>query len=46
MAVAYVSDRKLAKTLKISAGAAISGWGQNADLDSNYLTRSEVRALA
>jgi len=37
--------RKLTKTLNISAGAAISGWGQSAQVDVGYLDRSEVSSL-
>lgn len=35
--------RKLAKSLEITAGAAISGWDQSAKVDASYLNRSEVR---
>ncbi|RAL08229.1 uncharacterized protein BO97DRAFT_408450 [Aspergillus homomorphus CBS 101889] len=40
-----VSDyKKLAQSLEISAGAAISGWGQSAKIDASYLNRAEFEA--
>lgn len=36
------TSRKLAQSLDITAGAAISGWGQDGRVDSKYLNRSEV----
>lgn len=36
------TSRKLAQSLEISAGAAISGYGQEGKVDSSYLNRSEV----
>ncbi|QVM11908.1 hypothetical protein D8B26_006547 [Coccidioides posadasii str. Silveira] len=34
---------KLVQSLDISAGAAVSGWGQSAKVDAKYLDRTEVR---
>jgi hypothetical protein len=35
--------RELAKSLEITAGAAISGWDQSAKVDASYLDRSKVK---
>ncbi|KAF2135584.1 uncharacterized protein K452DRAFT_322970 [Aplosporella prunicola CBS 121167] len=41
----YVSDyRKLAESLKVSAGAAVSGWGQSGKVDVSVLDQSEVES--
>ncbi|KMU84858.1 LOW QUALITY PROTEIN: hypothetical protein CIHG_02642 [Coccidioides immitis H538.4] len=37
------SYEKLVQSLDISAGAAVSGWGQSAKVDAKYLDRTEVR---
>jgi hypothetical protein len=34
--------RKIAKSMRISAGAAVSGWGQEANVNVDILNRSEV----
>ena len=34
--------RKIAKSMKISAGAAVSGWGQSGNVNVSILDRSEV----
>ncbi|OQE46824.1 hypothetical protein PENCOP_c001G05888 [Penicillium coprophilum] len=36
--------KKLAQSLEITAGAAISGWGQEGKVDSSYLNRSEYES--
>ncbi|KAE8332435.1 hypothetical protein BDV39DRAFT_200057 [Aspergillus sergii] len=36
--------KKLAQSLDITAGAAISGWGQKANVDASYLNRSEFES--
>jgi hypothetical protein len=38
--------RKLVQSLELSAGAAISGWGQSSHVDAGYLDRTEVRMRA
>ncbi|GKZ55827.1 hypothetical protein AnigIFM49718_000993 [Aspergillus niger] len=35
---------QLAKSLEITAGAAISGWGQSVNVDASYLNRSEFES--
>ncbi|KAH3159516.1 hypothetical protein KXV34_001635 [Aspergillus fumigatus] len=35
---------ELAKSLEITAGAAISGWGQSAQIDTSYLNRSKFES--
>lgn len=37
---------ELAKSLEITAGAAISGWDQSSKVDASYLNRSKVTTYA
>nr|KMM67205.1 hypothetical protein CPAG_03540 [Coccidioides posadasii RMSCC 3488] len=39
--VSEVLSQKLVQSLDISAGAAVSGWGQSAKVDAKYLDRTE-----
>jgi hypothetical protein len=36
--------RKIAQSMRISAGAAVSGWGQEGNVNVDILNRSEVCA--
>ncbi|KAF4537780.1 uncharacterized protein LTHEOB_11404 [Lasiodiplodia theobromae] len=41
----FVDDyEKLAQSLKISAGATVSGWGQSGQVNASYLDRSEFES--